>query len=42
MLEKFSSAKGSSGKPGSPYGNGGTSEKILDEILKENWRNFFG
>ena len=42
MLEKFSSAKGSTGKPGSPYGNGSTSEKILDEILKGNWRNFFG
>jgi UDP-GlcNAc3NAcA epimerase len=42
IFDEFKSAEGSTGKPGSPYGNGYASEKILDEILNEEWRSFFG
>ena len=42
VFDAFRSAQGSSGKLGNPYGDGHTSEKILDEILKEDWRKFFG
>lgn len=42
VFNQFRSAQGSTGNPGNPYGDGHTSEKILNEILKEDWRKFFG
>jgi UDP-GlcNAc3NAcA epimerase len=41
MLQAFRSAKGSTGELKNPYGKGHASEKILDEVLQEKWRNFF-
>jgi UDP-GlcNAc3NAcA epimerase len=41
MLMAFSAAVGSSGLPSNPYGDGHTSEKIIEILLKREWTNFF-
>ena len=41
IFEAFMQANGSFGQDGQPYGNGDTSEKILEEIISGSWRSYF-